>query len=38
MKKYKKKTMTLDNKIQRSFEVHGHERSNLIFYGFNAPM
>jgi hypothetical protein len=38
MKDYKKKTMTLHNKLQGSFKVHGHEGTNLIFSKFNAPM
>lgn len=38
MKKYKKETMTLHNKIQRIFKVHDHEGTDLIFFGFNALM
>jgi hypothetical protein len=38
IKKYKNKTMTLHNKLKGSFKVYGHEGTNLIFYGFNAPM
>lgn len=30
--------MTLHNKLKGSFKVYGHEGTNLIFYGFNAPM
>jgi hypothetical protein len=38
MKEYKKKTMTLHNKLQVSFKVHGHEGTNLIVFRFNALM
>jgi len=31
MKQYKKNTMTLHNKLQGNFKVHGHEGTNLIF-------
>jgi len=38
MKEYKKNTMTLHNKLQVNFKVHGHEGIDLIFSKFNAPM
>jgi hypothetical protein len=38
MKEYKKNTMTLHNKLQWNFKVHGHEGTDLISSKFNALM